>query len=134
MGMQHSDWSDRRHSSRWQAETEDAGFWVPDRSEIVTQFFTRYLFFSLAVIYFSTLDSVPPVLLSIEQLLMALCVYFILNTWFFRQALKGVSLLKIRSAMIADLVIVTLCVILKKKVRYCHTRIVKSISVWLAVV
>ncbi len=111
MGMQHSDWSDRRHSSRWQAETEDAGFWVPDRSEIVTQFFTRYLFFSLAVIYFSTLDSVPPVLLSIEQLLMALCVYFILNTWFFRQALKGVSLLKIRSAMIADLVIVTLCVI-----------------------
>ena len=40
MGMQHSDWSDRRHSSRWQAESEDTGFWVPDRSEIVTQFFT----------------------------------------------------------------------------------------------
>jgi hypothetical protein len=41
MGMQHSEWSDRRHSSRWQAETGEAGFWVPDRSEVVTQFFTR---------------------------------------------------------------------------------------------
>lgn len=109
--MQYSDWSDRRHPSRWMAETVDAGFWVPDRSEIVTQFFTRYLFFSLAVIYFSTLDAVPPVLFSIEQLLVALAVYFILNTWFFRQALQGVSLLKIRGAMAADLVIVTLCVI-----------------------
>ena len=111
MGMQYSDWGDRRHPSRWMAEAGDAGFWVPDRSEIVTQFFTRYLFFSLAVIYFSTLDAVPQVLFSIEQLLIALGVYFVLNTWFFRQALKGVSLLKIRSAMAADLVIVTLCVI-----------------------
>jgi len=111
MGKQYADWGDRRHPCHWEAESEDAGFWMPERSEIVTQFFTRYLFFSLAVIYFSTLDAVPPVLFSIEQLLMALCVYFILNTWFFRQALKGVSLLKIRSAMIADLVIVTLCVI-----------------------
>jgi len=41
MGMQYSEWSDRRHPCRWQAESEDAGFWVPDRSEIVTQFFTR---------------------------------------------------------------------------------------------
>ncbi len=111
MGMQYSDWSDRRHPSRWMAESEGTGFWVPDRAEIVTQFFTRYLFFSLAVIYFSTLDTVAPALLTIEQLLGALAVYFILNTWFFRQALHGVSLLKIRGAMAADLVIVTLCVI-----------------------
>jgi diguanylate cyclase (GGDEF)-like protein len=109
--MKYSDWGDRRHLSRWVAETKDAGFWVPDRSEIVTQFFTRYLFISLAVIYFSTLDAVPPVLLSIEQLLMALGVYFVVNSVFFRQALQGVSLLKIRSAMVADLIIVTLCVI-----------------------
>ena len=53
----------------------------------------------------------PPVLFSIEQLLIALGVYFFLNTWFFRQALQGVTLLKIRSAMTADLLIVTLCVI-----------------------
>jgi len=111
MGMKYSDWGDRRHPSRWMAETDDTGFWIPDRSEIVTQFFTRYLFFSLAVIYFSTLETISPVLFSIEQLLAALAVYFILNTWFFRQALQGVSLLKIRGAMATDLVIVTLCVI-----------------------
>jgi diguanylate cyclase (GGDEF)-like protein len=111
MGKQYSDWSDRRHPSRWMTATGDAGFWVPDRSEIVTQFFTRYLFFSLAVIYFSTLDAVSPALFSIEYLLIALGVYFFLNSWFFHQALQGVSLLKIRSAMSADLLIVTLCVI-----------------------
>ena len=109
--MQKSDWSDRRHPSRWEVDSGDDGFWMPDRTEIVTQFFTRYLFFSLAVIYFSTLDSVPPVLFSIEQLLIALGVYFALNTWFFRQALKGVTLNNIRGAMATDLLIVTLCVI-----------------------
>ncbi len=109
--MQNSDWSDRRHPCRWEAETADMGFWVPARSEIVTQFFTRYLFFSLAVIYFSTLQSVSPGLLSIEHLLIALGMYFIFNTWFFRQGLQRVTLLGIRSTMAADLVIVTLCVI-----------------------
>jgi diguanylate cyclase (GGDEF)-like protein len=111
MGNKYSDWGDRRHPCRWEHETGDAGFWVPDRSEIVTQVFTRYLFFALAVIYFSTLDSMPPVLFSIEHLLVALGIYFFLNSWFFHQALQGITLLKIRSAMSADLIIVTLCVI-----------------------
>ncbi len=111
MGLRHSDWGDRRHPARWIVETGDAGFWVPDRSEIITQYFTRYLFFSLAVIYFSTLEAVPPVLFSIEQLLVALGVYFLINTWCFRRALQGVTLTKIRSAMTADLLIVALCVI-----------------------
>jgi diguanylate cyclase (GGDEF)-like protein len=111
MGRQYSDWGDRRQLSRWTSKSGNTGFWVPDRSEIVTQFFTRYFFFSLAVIYFSTLDTVHPVLFSIEQLLIALGVYFVLNTLFFRLALQGTSLLKIRSAMAADLIIVTLCVI-----------------------
>ena len=111
MGMTDSDWGDRRHPSRWLAETADTGFWVPERSELVTQFFTRYLFFSLAVIYFSTLDTITPVLFTIEQLLIALAVYFIVNSVFFHQALKRISLLKIRGAMTNDLLIVTLCVI-----------------------
>ena len=109
--MQNSEWGDRRQTSHWEEASADVGFWVPDRSEIVTQFFTRYLFFSLAVIYFSTLDTVPPVLFSIEQLLAVLGIYFILNSVFFWQALQAVSLNKIRGAMIADLAMVTLCVI-----------------------
>ncbi len=109
--MRVTDWGDRRHPCRWEVASEDTGFWVPDRSEIVTQFFTRYLFFSLAVIYFSTLQSVRPVFFSIEQLLVALGVYFVLNSWYFHLALKRVTLLRIRSAMSADLIIVTLCVL-----------------------
>jgi diguanylate cyclase (GGDEF)-like protein len=109
--MQGPDRSERRHPCHWEADGEEAGYWVPDRSEIVTQFFTRYLFFSLAVIYFSTLESVLPGLLGVEQLLIVLGAYFFLNSWLFRQALQGVTLLKIRSAMIADLMLVTLCVI-----------------------
>lgn len=109
--MQESDWTDRRHPCRWAEEGEDSGFWVPVRAEIFTQFFTRYFFFSLAVIYFSTLDAVPPVFFDVDQLLVALGIYFLVNSWFFLQALRGINLLKIRSAMTADLIIVTLCVI-----------------------
>ncbi len=109
--MHCSDWGERRHPCHWQAERENAGFWVPDRSEVVTQYFTRYLFFSLSVVYFATMDAVPAGFLSVEQLLIALGVYFVLNTWLFRQALQGVTLRKIRSAMSADLAIVTLCVV-----------------------
>lgn len=109
--MHYSVDGDRRHPSGWETKAGDAGFWMPDRSEIVTQFFTRYLFFALAVIYFSALKSVPPVLFSSETLLVALGVYFLINSWLFRQTLRGVSLLTIRSAMSADLLIVTLCVI-----------------------
>ncbi|WP_324780903.1 GGDEF domain-containing protein [Thiobacillus sedimenti] len=109
--MKSSEWSDRRHPCLWAAEGDDAGFWVPERAEIVTQFFTRYLFFSLAVIYFSTLNSVPQVLFTIEQLLVVLGAYFFVNSWFFHLALREVTLLRIRSAMAADLVLVTLCVI-----------------------
>ncbi len=109
--MRATDWKDRRHPCRWEASSEEAGFWMPERSEIVTQFFTRYLFFSLAVIYFSTLESVRPVLFGIEYLLLALGVYFLINSVFFQLALKRVTLWRIRSAMAADLVIVTLCVL-----------------------
>lgn len=57
---QYSGWGERRQQDCWQVRTGEAGFWVPDRSEIITQFFTRYLFFALALIYFSTLDGLEP--------------------------------------------------------------------------
>lgn len=92
--MQTLEWTDRRHPCRWVTEGED-GFWVPQRSEILTQFFTRYLFVSLAVICFSTLDAVPPVFLTVEQLLIALGVYFAINSGFLRLAPQGGTLLSI---------------------------------------
>ncbi len=55
--MHHPDWGER--PCRWKkAEDEESAFWVPDRSEIVIQYFTRYLFFLLSVAYFSTVKSV----------------------------------------------------------------------------
>lgn len=110
MGLNDSEWVDRRQSHHWTSETADTGFWMPSRGEIVTQFFTRYLFFALAVLYFATMETTPS-FLSIEQLLIALVAYFILNTWFFHRALRGVTLAKIRGAMFADLAVVVLCVV-----------------------
>jgi diguanylate cyclase (GGDEF)-like protein len=89
----------------------DASFWHPQRDEIVTQFFTRYLFFALALTFFAAMDTIRPVMFSIEALLIALCVYVVLNTWHFWRALKHLTLNGIRAAMATDLVIVTLCVI-----------------------
>lgn len=110
--MQYSDGSGCDHPCDRETQADDAGFWMPERSEIVTQFFTRYLFFALAVIYFSAMKSVPPVLFSSEHhLLIALGVYFVVNSWFFHWTLRGVSPLTIRGAMVADLLIVTLCAI-----------------------
>ena len=87
-------------------------FWQPQRVEIVTQFFTRYLFFGLALTFFAAMgDSVRPVLFPVETLLLVLCGYFLLNTFFFWRALKGLTLGGIRMAMALDLVMVLLCVI-----------------------
>lgn len=107
--MHHSDRGER--PCRRKADDEDCDFWAPDRGEIVTQYFTRYLFFSLSVVYFSTVETLPSGFLDIEQLLLALGAYFVLNSWLFHQALRGLTLPKIRSAMSADLAIVTVCVV-----------------------
>lgn len=87
-------------------------FWQPQRAEIVTQFFTRYLFFALALTFFAALgNDVRPVLFPVGTLLLVLCGYFLLNTLFFWRALKHLTLGGIRMAMAADLMMVLLCVI-----------------------
>lgn len=90
--MQNADWGDRRYPCRREAETGNAGFWMPDRSEIVTQFFTRYLFFSLAVIYFATLKAVSPALFSIEYLLMRARRLFSPQPLFFSSGAAGADI------------------------------------------
>lgn len=87
-------------------------FWQPQRGEIVTQFFTRYLFFALALTFFAAMgEGVRPVLFSVETLLWVLVGYFALNTFLFWRALKDLTLGGIRFAMAADLAMVLLCVI-----------------------
>ena len=55
-------------------------FWMPERIELHTQFFTRYLFFALAVIYFSTLKAVPTLLMNLDYLMIILGIYFMITT------------------------------------------------------
>jgi diguanylate cyclase (GGDEF)-like protein len=89
----------------------EQAFWMPERPEIITQYFTRYVFFVLGVLFFSTLDEIRPILFSIEQILVLFGIYFLLNTWFFRLALHKLTLLQLRGAMAVDLLLVTVCVI-----------------------
>lgn len=86
-------------------------FWKPERIEIHTQFFTRYLFFALAVIYFSTLKAVPTLLMNVDYLLIILGIYFLITTALYRLALRDISLMQIRCAMGVDLLMVMACVI-----------------------
>ncbi len=105
--------SNRRASADRRLRTlpVEPAFWMPERVELHTQFFTRYLFFALAVIYFSTLKTVPVALLDVDALLIILGVYFLITTALYWKALHGISLLQIRSAMAVDLLMVTICVI-----------------------
>ena len=113
MSEQHSEASNRRiHTGRRISDlVPEHIFWMPERTDITTQFFTRYVFFVLGVLFFSTLDQIRPILFSIEQMLVLYGIYFLLNTWFFRQALRGLTLLQLRSAMGVDMLLVTLSVI-----------------------
>ena len=111
MGRNETDTGDRPRPAAWLTESWEAAFRSPERAEVLTQFATRYLFFSFAVVYFSTLATVAPVFFDLEALLVALGVYFLVNSALFRLALKEVTPGRVRAAMAADLVIVTLCVI-----------------------
>lgn len=89
----------------------EPAFWIPERIEIHTQFFTRYLFFALAVIYFSTLKAVPTLLMNVDYLLIILGIYFLITRALYWQALRRISLMQIRLAMAVDLLMVMACVI-----------------------
>jgi diguanylate cyclase (GGDEF)-like protein len=89
----------------------EAEFWMPERHDIVVQFFTRYLFFVLGVLFFSTLEHFRPILFGVDTILFLFGGYFLLNTWFFTRALKGLTLMQLRGAMALDMFMVTISVI-----------------------
>ncbi len=113
MSEARSDTDDRRvHPGRRISDlVPEQVFWVPERHDVIVQFFTRYLFFVLGVMFFSTLEPFRPILLDIEAILLMFGGYFLLNTWFFQRALKGLTLTQLRSAMVLDMLLVTVSVI-----------------------
>ena len=87
------------------------GFWMPEAAEIVVQFLTRYLFFFLAVLFFTTAQAFRPVLLSLDGIFLALAAYALLNSVLFYFALRRITPTLLRLAMLMDLALVTLCLI-----------------------
>jgi diguanylate cyclase (GGDEF)-like protein len=103
---------ERRHGGErinWSGpQPED--LWLPQRKEVVTQFFTRYLFFVLGVLFF-TANNIRPVLLSVNVILILYGVYFALVSLLFVRAMQGMSLRLMRIAMLLDVALVTISVI-----------------------
>ena len=85
--------------------------WLPQRQELITQFFTRYLFFVLGVLFFTANGNIRPVLIGVNMILLLYGLYFALVSLLFVWALKGMSLRLMRIAMLLDVMLVTISVI-----------------------
>lgn len=86
-------------------------FWLPEYREVIVQFFTRMLFFALGIMFFSVAENLRPILVSINVILLAYGVYFVLVGLMLRQALKCMSMRLIRTAMLLDMFMVSLSLI-----------------------
>lgn len=104
---------ERRHGGErinWSGpQPED--LWLPQRKEVVTQFFTRYLFIVLGVVFFTANNNIRPVLASVDVILILYGLYFALVSLLFVRSLKGMSLRLMRLSMLVDMFMVTISVI-----------------------
>jgi diguanylate cyclase (GGDEF)-like protein len=104
---------ERRHGGErinWSGPQPEE-LWLPLRTEVITQFFTRYLFFVLGVLFFSAANNIQPVLVSVDVVLAFYGLYFLLVSLLFVRAMKSMSLRLMRLAMLLDMVMVTISVI-----------------------
>jgi diguanylate cyclase (GGDEF)-like protein len=108
-----SDGRERRIASEriaWHGPQPDE-MWRPARKEVVTQFFTRYLFFVLGLLFFTAVDNVKPVLVGVNGILLIYGIYFVLVSLLFLQSMKGMSFRLERLSMLLDMFMVTFSVI-----------------------
>ncbi len=104
---------ERRHGGepiKWSGPQPEE-LWLPQRKEVVTQFFTRYLFFVLGVLFFTANNNIRPVLVGVDLILGLYGLYFVLVSLLFVRALKGMSMRLMRIAMLLDILLVTISVI-----------------------
>ena len=104
---------ERRHAGErinWSGPQPEE-LWMPQRKEVATQFFTRYLFFVLGVLFFTANDNIQPVLVGVDVILIFYGLYFALVSLLFVRAIKGMSLRLMRIAMLVDIALVTISVI-----------------------
>jgi len=120
--MQHKDRSgDRRNQGerrrradrrRTSPDEPAPGYRYPSWQEQRIQFFTRYVFLALGVLFFNLVEDVQPAFWSLSQLNVALGGYFLLNTLLFSHAQRyHIHCRRYYLAMWLDILITSVCVL-----------------------
>jgi diguanylate cyclase (GGDEF)-like protein len=104
---------DRRDQPEHRPDSEDNGAYrYPKWQEQQVQFFTRYVFLILGLLFFNLVDGIEPAYWSLSQLNLAFTAYFALNTLLFLHAAKfHIHPRRYHVAMWVDIVIVSICVL-----------------------
>jgi len=90
---------------------DSQGYWWPEKEHVAVQFMTRYVFFALGSLFFLTIDSYRPVVLSLNALLAVYGLYFVVNSVLFMMAMRKLGVGALRVAMLVDMLMVTISVI-----------------------
>ncbi len=90
---------------------DNQGYWWPQKVQVAVQFMTRYVFFALGSLFFLTIDTYRPVVLSLDALLAIYGVYFLVNTVLFLMAMRKLGVVSLRVGMLVDMLMVTISVI-----------------------
>jgi len=120
--MQHKEHADdrrnqgerRRRADRRRSSTDEPapGYRYPSWQEQRIQFFTRYVFLALGVLFFNLVEGVQPAYWSLTQLNIALGTYFVFNTLLFVHAHRyHIHCRRYYLAMWLDILITSVCVL-----------------------
>lgn len=90
---------------------DSQGYWWPEKEHVAVQFMTRYVFFALGSLFFLTIDSYQPVVLSLNALLVVYGLYFVVNSVLFMMAMRKLGVTALRIGMLVDIALVTISVI-----------------------
>lgn len=102
----------RRADRRATPDQPAPGYRYPSWQEQRIQFFTRYVFLALGVLFFNLVEGVRPAFWSLSDLNLALGIYFVLNTLLFLHARRyHIHCLRYYTAMWVDILITSACVL-----------------------
>lgn len=103
----------RRRADRRAGPNQPApGYRYPSWPEQRIQFITRYVFLALGVLFFNLVEGVQPAFWSLQQLNIALGLYFIVNTLLFAHAHRyHIHRRRYYTAMWVDILITSVCVL-----------------------
>lgn len=102
----------RRNDRRTPVEPSESGCRYPSWQEQQVQFFTRYVFLALGVLFFNMVEGVAPAHWSHLQLNIAFAIYFVLNTVLFLHARRHhINPTRYHIAMWVDITITSISVL-----------------------